>query len=160
MGQDTERIEVSRHIPAPASAIFAVLTDPKGHVDIDASGMLIDAEGEPVEQPGDRFLVHMDREALGDIPLGKYQVEVVITELIPDQEIAWTVEAKTRPHARHIYGYRLQPTEDGTLVTSYYDWSEIDETWKKRLTFPVVPESALKATLGILERTVRRRAAA
>lgn len=158
-GEDTERIEVSRLIPAPVSAIFAVLTDPKGHVDIDASGMLLDAEGEPVKQPGDRFLVHMDREALGDIPLGKYEVEVVITKLTPDEEIAWTIEAQLRPHVRHLYGYRLEPAEDGTLVTSYYDWSEIDETWKERLTFPVVPESSLKATLGILERTVRRRTA-
>ncbi|MEU5847210.1 YbhB/YbcL family Raf kinase inhibitor-like protein [Saccharopolyspora shandongensis] len=159
-GEVVERIEVSRLIPAPAGDIFAVLTDPKGHADIDASGMLMDAEGERVEQPGDRFLVHMDRDALGDLPLGKYDVEVVITKLIPDEEIAWTVEGRIRPHARHIYGYRLEPAESGTLVTSYYDWSEIDEEWKERLVFPVVPESALKATLGILERTVRRRTAA
>ncbi|RSN27254.1 YbhB/YbcL family Raf kinase inhibitor-like protein [Amycolatopsis sp. WAC 01416] len=152
-----ERVEVSRLIPASAEAVFAVLSDPKGHVDIDASGMLLDAEGDPVRQAGDRFLVHMDREALGDVPLGKYDVEVVITTLVPEQEIAWTVEGRVRPHARHIYGYRLAPAEGGTLVTSYYDWSEVGEEWKKRLTFPVVPVSALKATLGILERTVRRR---
>ncbi|MGW4398201.1 SRPBCC family protein [Amycolatopsis nivea] len=154
-----ERLEVSRLIPAPASAVFAVLTDPQGHVDIDASGMLMDAEGERVTQAGDRFVVHMDRQALGDRPLGKYDVEVVITKLVPDQEIAWTVEGRLRPHVRHIYGYRLEPAEDGTRVTSYYDWSELSDEWKERLTFPVVPESALKATLGILERTVRRRAA-
>ncbi|GAA1967974.1 YbhB/YbcL family Raf kinase inhibitor-like protein [Amycolatopsis minnesotensis] len=154
-----ERIEVSRRIPATAGAVFAVLADPKGHVDIDASGMLLDADGEPVKQAGDRFVVHMDREALGDVPLGKYDVEVVITKLIPGEEIAWTVEGKLRPHARHVYGYRLEPAEDGTTVTSYYDWSEVGDEWKARLTFPVVPESALKATLGILERTVRRRAA-
>ncbi|UUV36104.1 polyketide cyclase [Amycolatopsis roodepoortensis] len=134
------------------------MSDPKGHVDIDASGMLLDAEGDPVERAGDRFVVHMDREALGDVPLGKYDVEVVITALVPDEEIAWTVEGRVRPHARHIYGYRLEPAEGGTLVTSYYDWSEVGEEWKERITFPVVPESALKATLGILERTVRRRA--
>lgn len=156
-GGGPERIEVSRLVPAPADAIFAVLSDPKGHVDIDASGMLLDAEGEPVKRAGDRFLVHMDREALGDVPLGKYDVEVVITKLTPDTEIAWTVEGRVRPHARHIYGYRLEPAEGGTLVTSYYDWSEVGEEWKERLTFPVVPESALRATLGILERTVRRR---
>ncbi|RDI68504.1 hypothetical protein DFR76_10139 [Nocardia pseudobrasiliensis] len=152
-----ERVEVSRVIPAPPAAVFAILTDPKGHVDIDASGMLMSAEGQPVERAGDRFVVHMDRDALGDFPLGKYDVEVVITTLIPDEEIAWTVEGQLRPHVRHIYGYRLAPTEGGTLVTSYYDWSELDETWKRRLTFPVVPETALRATLGILERTVRRR---
>ncbi|GAA4545682.1 SRPBCC family protein [Amycolatopsis samaneae] len=159
-GEGTERIEVSRLVPFPAEAVFAVLTDPKGHVDIDASGMLLDAEGEPVTKPGDRFLVHMDREALGDVPLGKYDVEVVITKLLPDAEIAWTVEGRLRPHARHVYGYRLAPADGGTLVTSYYDWSEVGEHWRSRLVFPVVPESALRATLGILERTVRRRARA
>ncbi|MEV4052945.1 YbhB/YbcL family Raf kinase inhibitor-like protein [Amycolatopsis sp. NPDC049688] len=152
-----ERIEVSRLIPAPAGAVFAVLTDPEGHVDIDASGMLMAAEGDRVRQAGDRFRVHMDREALGDVPLGKYEVEVVITTLVPDEEIAWTVEAGLRPHVRHIYGYRLERAEGGTLVTSYYDWSQIDEEWKRRNVFPIVPESALKATLGILERVVRRR---
>ncbi|WP_410609766.1 YbhB/YbcL family Raf kinase inhibitor-like protein [Amycolatopsis sp. lyj-109] len=154
-----ERLEVSRVVPAPADAVFAVLTDPKGHVDIDASGMLMDAEGPPVERAGDRFVVHMDRAALGDVPLGKYEVEVVITKLVPDEEIAWTVEGRTGTQFRHIYGYRLEPAEGGTRVTSYYDWSELAEEWKRRLTFPVVPESALKATLGILERTVRRRLA-
>ncbi|MBB4688112.1 YbhB/YbcL family Raf kinase inhibitor-like protein [Amycolatopsis jiangsuensis] len=152
-----ERIEVSRLIPAPAEAVFAVLADPQGHVDIDASGMLMDAEGKPVEQAGDRFVVHMNREALGDFPLGKYDVDVVITTLEPNKEIAWTIEGGQRPYIRHLYGYRLEPAEGGTLVTSYYDWSEIEESWKARNIFPVVPESALKATLGILERTVARR---
>lgn len=159
-GGNAERIEVSRLVPAPADAIFAVLTDPEGHVDIDASGMLLDAEGAPVERPGDRFLVHMDREALGDVPLGRYDVEVVITTLTPDAEIAWTVEGRIRPHVRHVYGYRLEPAEGGTLVTSYFDWSQVPDAWRQRITFPLIPESALKATLGILERTVRRRSAA
>lgn len=154
------RIEVSRLVPAPARDVFAVLTDPRGHVDIDASGMLLDAEGERVRRPGDRFLVHMDREALGDVPLGRYDVEVVITALTPDTEIAWTVESRRRPPAGHVYGYRLAPADGGTLVTSYYDWSRVGEEWRRRVTFPVVPESSLKATLGILERVVRRRAAA
>ncbi|OXM75314.1 MULTISPECIES: YbhB/YbcL family Raf kinase inhibitor-like protein [Amycolatopsis] len=156
-GGTTERIEVSRLVPAPAGAVFAVLTDPKGHVDIDASGMLMDAEGEPVRRAGDRFVVHMDRDALGDVPLGKYDVEVVITAFVPDEEIAWTVEGPQPPHARHVYGYRLEPAEGGTLVTSYYDWSQVGEEWRRRVTFPVVSAAALKATLGILERTLRRR---
>ncbi|RJQ77816.1 polyketide cyclase [Pseudonocardiaceae bacterium YIM PH 21723] len=152
-----ERVEVARMIPASASEIFAVLTDPQGHVEIDASGMLMDASGGGVTGVGDRFVVHMDREALGDFPMGKYDVEVVITRFSLDEEIAWTVEGVARPYVRHIYGYRLEPASEGTRVVSYYDWSEIPEEWKARLTFPVVPESALKGTLGILERVVRRR---
>jgi hypothetical protein len=60
-----------------------------------------------------------------------------------------------------VYGYRLEPADKEVLVTSYYDWSELDPSWQSASgSFPVVPESALKATLGILDRTVRRRRAA
>src|SRR6478736_1844293 len=38
------RIETSRTIAAPATDIFALLCDPQGHVAIDSSGMLQDAE--------------------------------------------------------------------------------------------------------------------
>ena len=53
-----------------------------------------------------------------------------------------------------VYGYRLEPTEGGTLVTSYYDWSDIAPEWKEAGIFPVISEGALRATLGILARTV------
>ena len=72
----TDRIEVQRTIPAPAADIFAVLCDPQGHVAIDATGMLQDADGEPVRAVGDTFVVHMDRESLNDFPLGRYDVTV------------------------------------------------------------------------------------
>ena len=80
----TERIEIERSIPAPAAEIFALLCDPRGHVTIDSSGMLQDAEGEPVRAVGDSFVVHMDRESLNDYPqLGKYDVTVEITGIPP-----------------------------------------------------------------------------
>jgi hypothetical protein len=55
----------------------------------------------------------------------------------------------------HVYGYRLEPIAEGTLVTSYYDWSTIADNWRELGIFPVIPESALRATLGILARTVQ-----
>jgi hypothetical protein len=58
----------------------------------------------------------------------------------------------------HTYGYRLEPGEGGTLVTSYYDWSGISQQWRNAGIFPVIPETALRATLGILARTVRQAA--
>ena len=42
--------------------------DPKGHVAIDASGMLQSSSGEPATAEGDTFVIHMDRESLGDLP--------------------------------------------------------------------------------------------
>lgn len=159
----SERIETERTISAPAAKIFALLCDPRGHVAIDSSGMLQDADGDPVSAVGDTFVVHMDRESLNDFPqLGKYDVTVEITEFEPDRLIAWTILGQIRPQIGHVYGYRLAPTDDGaaTVVTSFYDWSNIDQQWRDAGIFPVISEGALRATLGILDRTVRGRAEA
>jgi len=150
----TTRLEVERPIAASPAAIFGLLCDPKGHVAIDASGMLMDATGDPVTAVGDQFVVHMDRESLNDYPMGRYDVEVTITTFVPDGEIAWTVVGTIRPPIGHVYGYTLVPIEGGTLVTSYYDWSSIDPVWKDSAIFPVISEGALRATLGIMARTV------
>jgi Polyketide cyclase / dehydrase and lipid transport len=156
----SDRIEVTRTIQAEPSAIFAVLCDPQGHVAIDSSGMLQSAEGEPVTKVGDNFVVHMDRESLNDYPeLGRYDVTVTISAFEPDREIAWTILGQIRPQIGHVYGYRLEPGADGTVVTSYYDWSNIAPQWREAGIFPVISEGALRATLGILARTVASRAA-
>jgi hypothetical protein len=155
----TEHIETQRTIPAPAPEIFAVLCDPQGHIAIDSTGMLQAAEGDPVTAVGDSFVVHMDREALNDYPqLGKYDVTVDIKQFERDRLIAWTILGQLRPQIGHIYGYRLEPSDDAaaTVVTSFYDWSNIDPKWRDAGIFPVLSEDALRATLGILDRTVRR----
>jgi hypothetical protein len=149
-----ERIEIQRTIAAPPEAIFAILSDPEGHVTIDSTGMLMSATGTPVTAVGDTFVVHMDREALGDFDLGKYDVTVVILSFEQDREISWTIDGAFK--IGHIYGYRLEPVDGGTLVTSFYDWSTIPEEWRSRGIFPVISELAVKATLGILDRTVQR----
>jgi hypothetical protein len=151
-----ERLQAQRTIAASPADIFLVLCDPQGHVAIDSSGMLMDATGEPVAGVGDSFLVHMDREALNDYPLGKYDVTVTIASLVPDREISWTIAGQNRPSIGHVYGYLLEPGDDGTLVTSFYDWSNISQKWRDAGIFPVVPETALRATLGILARAVAR----
>ena len=150
----TERFEVQRTIAADAASIFAVLRDPKGHVAIDSSGMLQSSTGDPAGQVGDTFVIHMDRESLNDFPLGKYDVTVSITTYTEDREIAWTILGQLDPPIGHVYGYALEPVDSGTLVTSYYDWSQIDPVWRERDIFPIISELALRATLGILARTV------
>ncbi|MCU1428791.1 MAG: hypothetical protein JWL83_2791 [Actinomycetia bacterium] len=152
----SERLEVQRSIAADAATIFRLLCDPQGHVAIDSSGMLQAATGAPVRAVGDSFVVHMDREALNDYPMGRYDVTVTISAFVPDREIAWTILGEIRPPIGHVYGYTLAPVDDGTLVTSYYDWSSIDPTWKQAGIFPVISEGALRATLGILARTLSR----
>lgn len=155
----TDQLTARRFLEAEPAAVFAVLTDPEGHVEIDASGMLQAATGQPVSAVGDRFTVHMDREAKGDYPMGRYDVEVVIDRFERDREITWWIDGTVKPPIGHTYGYRLEPggVEDraGTWVTSVYDWSQVGDDW--RPIFPVVTEPELRATLGILDRVVRRR---
>ncbi len=153
---DVERFEVERTIQATPSEIFAVLTDPNGHAAIDSTGMLQWSEGKRVTAVGDEFVVHMDRESFNDYPLGKYDVTVIITKYEPDALIEWTISGQIQPPLRHLYGYKLAPADGGaTLVTSYYDWSEIDDAYRVGI-FPVIPESAIRATLGILARQVEK----
>ena len=151
-----ERIEVQRTIPAEPARVFALLRDPQGHVTIDSSGMLLEATGDPATAVGDQFVVHMDREALNDYPMGRYDVTVTITTFEPDRAIAWTILGQIKPQIGHVYGYELEPADGGTMVTSYYDWSEIAPEWKQADIFPVISETAVRATLGILERTLAR----
>ncbi|GAB2476277.1 SRPBCC family protein [Jatrophihabitans fulvus] len=158
MTTPAERFEVARVVATPPEDVFALLRSPEGHVAIDSSGMLQSADGEPVSAVGDEFVVHMDRESLNDYPMGKYDVRVIITAFEPDRAIEWTISGQIQPPLRHLYGYRLEPIEvDGapaTRVVSYYDWSEIDEQYRGTDIFPVIPEAALRATLGILARTL------
>jgi hypothetical protein len=150
-----QRLTVQRPIAAPPAAIFDILSSPAGHVAIDASGMLMSASGERVTKVGDRFDVRMDRESLQDYPLGEYTVTVVISRFEPDRAIAWTIDGVAQPPIGHVYGYELEPIEGGTMVTSYYDWSDIHEHYRASASriFPVISEANLRATLGILART-------
>ena len=119
--------------------------------------MLQDATGEPVSAVGDQFVVHMDREALNDYPVGTYDVTVTIARFEPDREISWTILGRVRPQIGHVYGYRLEPAETAApLVTCYYDWSDIHPDWAARASSRSSPRRRCAATLGILDRTVRR----
>lgn len=154
--QSARRIEVDRAVAAEPAEIFEVLRSPSGHVQIDASGMLMSADGESATAVGDRFTVHMDRDSLRDFDLGEYDVIVVFTAFEQDREIAWTIDGQMQPPIGHVFGYRLEPIDGGTLVTSYYDWSNIDQAYEEHVDniFPVVSEQNLRGTLGILARTV------
>ena len=154
--EKSERIEIRRFIPADVARVFSVVRDPEGHVTIDSTGMLQSWTGEPASKVGDEFVIHMDRESLNDYPMGKYDVTVKFTRYEHDRAIAWTIEGQIKPQIGHVYGYELEPVDGGTMVTSYYDWSEIAPEWKQADIFPVISETAVRATLGILERTLAR----
>lgn len=151
-----QRIEVERAIAATPDTIFEILRSPEGHVQIDASGMLMSSSGDAATAVRDTFTVHMDRDALQDFDLGEYDVTVVMTVFEQDREIAWTIDGQMQPPIGHVFGYRLEAVDGGTRVTSYYDWSSIHENYRELAAehFPIISETNLRATLGILARTV------
>jgi len=140
---------------APPSAVFAVITDPEGHVKIDGSGMLVAApDPAPMTGVGDSFIMNMDREALGDIPLGKYEVRNTVTAFVPDELFEWNVGGVDQPPFGHVYGYRLEPADgDATTVTLYVDWSGV-RAGSIRDRFPIVPAHMLEKSLDNLDRVV------
>lgn len=156
-----QRISVTRQVAAPASRIFAVISHPNGHVAIDGSGMLMAApEAQPLRKVGDVFLMNMDREPLGDLPLGKYQVQNKVTAYEQDVELAWLVGSEGRTPIGHVYGYRLDPiTDTDTSVTSYCDWSGVSEKWLTRMAWPVVPIEALERSIDNLQQLVENQKA-
>ena len=151
---DEERISATRRIEAPAAAIFAIISDPAGQVAIDGSHMLVAApDAQRLEAVGDTFTMDMDREALGDLPLGKYQVLNTVTKIEPDRLLEWNVGSAERGPLGHVYGYELAPAGDGaTDVTSYCDWSGISDAVRERVArWPIVPKMALIGTLEKLD---------
>lgn len=90
-------------------------------------------------------------------PQGHVAIDGHDCDLEQDREISWTTLGRVRPPIGHFFGYRLEPVDDGmTRVTSFYDWSDIEQSWRELDIFPVISEQSLRGTLGILDRTVRR----
>jgi uncharacterized protein YndB with AHSA1/START domain len=146
------RLELTRSINAPPAAVFTVITDPAGHVQIDGSGMLVAAQNSsPLTRVGDSFVMNMDREPLGDLPLGKYQVRNTVTAFVPDELFEWNVGGVDQPPFGHVYGYRLEPSsDDATIVTLYVDWAGVRAS-SIRDRFPIVPAHMLEKSLDNLD---------
>ena len=154
---DSTRMTVTRVIPASAEAIFAMVALPSGHVAMDGSGMLVGvSDDQPLTATGDTFVIHMDREPLGDVPeMGKYDVLNTVTAIEPNRLLEWSVGTVGRPAFGHFYGISLTPISDSqTEVANYVDWSGIPEKYRDRVTFPVVPAHMMEATLVRLEQAV------
>ena len=147
----TERVAVSAAVNASPARVFAIVSDPAGHVLIDGSGMLEAApDARPLTAVGDAFEMDMDREPLGDLPMGKYKVVNTVTRIVPDALIEWNVGTPEYGPVGHVYGWEIVPDgPDRSTVTNYCDWSQIRQAVRDRVTFPVVP-------LAMMEKSVQR----
>jgi GNAT superfamily N-acetyltransferase len=143
------RVSTTRVIAAPAATIFELVSDPDGHVRLDGSGMLV-AAATPgrLSAVGDAFEMEMDREPLGDPPMGRYRTRNVVTRFTPGRLLEWAVGNPDGQLLGHVYGYELAPVSDAeTTVTSYCDWSAVPPAVRARMTWPVVPVDRLERSL-------------
>jgi hypothetical protein len=143
----TNRLAVTRTVQASPSELFRIVTDPEMQVTIDGSGMLVSApDAKRLEAVGDTFVMDMDRESLGDIPMGKYTVLNIVTQIVPDRLIEWNVGSAEHGPYGHVYGWEISAVGPGqTEVTNYCDWTNIPEEARDR--FPIVPRSMMEKSV-------------
>lgn len=150
---DTDRISVSRLIDASAKDIFAVLTLPSRHVEIDGSGFIRSVDhGDRIQETGTKFTMNMEGDHMG----GEYQTDNWVSAYSENQMVGW----KTAPAGQEPPGWEWlwelkSEGSDSTEVTLTYDWSKVtDQKLLGKLHFPLVKEEELEASLGNLASAV------
>jgi uncharacterized protein YndB with AHSA1/START domain len=149
---DQKRLEATRVVSASPGKVFALLTTPERHVDLDASGTVRGSRTSgPLTGVGDVFVMAMRGKDMGD-----YTVDNHVVAFEPDREIAWAPATHDGDRGGQVWGYRLEPgPDDGTTrVTHVYDWSGV--TLERLLPYlPVVDADGLAATLERLGELVQ-----
>lgn len=100
------RIVVEREVNADPASVFALLSDPRRHPEIDGSGTVRAAEGtEPITGTGQSFVMDMDLTAVGHPELSDYQTENHVVDFAADERIAWATarRGQTPPGVRWSY---------------------------------------------------------
>jgi uncharacterized protein YndB with AHSA1/START domain len=152
---DAQKQQVSGTIPASPEAVFALLSDPARHTELDGAGMVQGlADGpSPVSGVGDAFVMDMKQDGIGE-----YQMRSEITAFEPGRAIAWApaihpVGALSHvigglDPSGHIWGWDLTPGPDGgTAVTHTYDWSGVKDEDALAL-YPRVSEEQMRGSIA------------
>jgi hypothetical protein len=151
-----ERYVVTRTIPAPPGAGFAVLPDPARHQDTEPGDWVRDAvDPHPITAAGQIFVLNMFLEFAG----GHYVMHNLVTEFEKDRTIAW-LPGQLDASGNHAPGgwwwrYDLTPDGSGTDVTLTYDWSGTSQTFRDAVgEMPPFPRRYIEESLAALERSV------
>ncbi len=141
-----QMVSVSRVIPATPEEIFAVLTSPQGHVDMDGSGTVRGVlSGDDPMKLGSKFRMSMKM----GVP---YRMASTIKEFEENRLIAWA------HFFRHRWRFELEEVEGGTKVTETFDWSTALAPKGIELAgYPKSHPKNMETTLERLEQVVAER---
>lgn len=150
---DSTQITVSRTIDAPADRIFEVLSNPERHAELDGSGFVLgDEKSDRITATGQVFTMNMTGDHMG----GDYQTDNHVTGYDANKMLAWkTAPAGVEPPGWEWLWQLDAQGPDATEVSVTYDWSKVtDKDLLQKLSFPLVPQSALESSLGHLAEAV------
>ncbi len=148
MSDDT-KISASRTIDHAAADVFEVLSNPANHVQLDGSGFVRSLDqGDRLQEVGQVFTMNMSGDHMG----GEYQSDNHVTGLDPGRLLAWQTAPAGQQPPGWEWVWELEPTgPDSTEVTVTYDWSKVtDQDLLQKLSFPLVPQTALEDSLNRL----------
>ncbi|CAJ1584391.1 SRPBCC family protein [[Mycobacterium] wendilense] len=151
-----ERFVLTRTIAASPAQVFAVLSDPARHRDIEPSDWVRDAvEPRRIAGVGETFAMNMFLEFAG----GHYVMHNVVDVFEADRSIGW-LPGTLDEDGNHQPGgwswrYDLAANGSGTEVTLTYDWAGTPQSFRDMVGgMPPFDESYLVDSLAALERSV------
>lgn len=133
-------VTVSREIQAPASEIFAILSDPTQHPTFDGSEMLVQSVTPGrVTQVGDEFTMKMKNDEMGP-----YEMTNRVVTFEADRRIAWAprLTAASRPEDQEAigdpggwhWGFALAPSSDTSTTVTESFACPVDIEWLREAT--------------------------
>jgi len=144
---ESERIEVQRTIRATRCHLRH-LVHPHGTSPSTAPACSCLPAGNRWQLPGTASSSTWTVKPSTTTPMGLYDVTVTITPSSPIARSRGRFSARSAHRSATSTATGSKPADDGTLVTSYYDWSNIDPTWKDANIFPVISEGASEPRSG------------
>lgn len=150
---DQRSITVRRDIPASASDVFAVLSNPDRHVELDGSGFVQGVDhADRITASGQSFRMNMTGDHMG----GDYQTDNVVSGYEPGKLLAWkTAPAGTEPPGWEWLWELDAQGPDTTSVSLTYDWGKVtDPDILSKVSFPLVTKDQLDDSLSALAQAV------
>lgn len=113
-------VSASREIAAPGGTIFELIADPSRQPLWDGNDNLASASpGQRVHRVGDVFAMEISRGVIR---------ENHVVEFVEGQLIAWRPAEPGLTPPGHLWRWELAPlTEQTTLVTHTYDWTNLTD---------------------------------